>query len=442
MTTARSRPRVALAHLAYLLLLHLACAIGLWPWLVRALRDRRQWSWMAGRLGRLPGSLPAGRPVWVHAVSVGEVKASRRLLEALRQRGLPVVLSTGTIAGWETARALFPGTCVLPWPLDLPWVVGPVLRAVAPRLVLTVELELWPTFMRLADRAGVPQALVNGRLGDASFRTYRRLSWWLPEFDRLALVSAQTAEHGRRLVELGVAPGRVHVCGNLKHDLAQAAPAAEVEALGRELGLPGAFPVFLAGSTHAGEDELVLEAWQRAGGSATSTLVLVPRHVDRVPEIQRLLARRGLTATLRSAARRPRAPAAILLVDTLGELEPLFGLADVVFLGGSLVPVGGHNLLEPAAAGRPILVGPHLESCRVEAEALGRAGGLRVVPDASALGEALGALLAAPDSRRRMGEAARAGRALLSGGTEALIDVLQAGGLLGRIGPGMSTGIR
>ena len=430
MTTARSRLRVALSHVAYQLVTHLACTLALAPWLVRALRDRRQWSWIAARLGGLPGEPPGGRPVWVHAVSVGEVKASRLLMAGLAERGYPVVLSTGTVTGMETARALFPDVYVFPWPLDLSWVVARVLRRVAPRAIVMVELEVWPTLMRLADRAGIPQAIVNGRVSEASFRVYRRLRWWLPEFDRLALVAAQTDEYARRIVALGVPPERVQVCGNLKHDLAGRAPEAAIAALGRSLGLPGERPVLLAGSTHDGEDEPVVLAWRSAGGFALSDLVIVPRHLQRVPEIGRLLRRLDVPWVSRSSLDGPRPPDHVLVVDSMGELEALFGLADVVFLGGSLVPVGGHNVLEPAAAGCPVLVGPHLDSCRAEADILLQAGGLEVVPDGRALGARLATLLSDEQARRSMGSAALRAQQGLTGSTAVMLDRLVSSGLL------------
>jgi 3-deoxy-D-manno-octulosonic-acid transferase len=429
-TTARSRPRVALAHLAYLALTHLACALALAPWIVRAVRDPRQWSWIGARLGRLRGTPPGGRPLWLHAVSVGEVKASRELLARLQARGLPVVLSTGTVTGLETARRSFPGVYVFPWPLDLPWVVRRVMARIQPRSIVMVELEVWPTLMRLADRAGIPQAIVNGRVSQSSYSSYRRLRWWLPEFDRLHLVAAQNEVYAGRIVDLGVPADRVVVCGNLKHDLTEAAPPAACAALGKELALAGDRPVIVAGSTHDGEDEPAVRAWLAAGGAEAAELVLVPRHLDRVPEIGRLLRRLEVPCALRSGLPGPRPAGSIVLVDTMGELEALFGLADVVFLGGSLVPVGGHNVLEPAAAGVGVLVGPHLDSCRVEADALQAAGGLEVVADGVALASSLRRLVDDQSARAAMGSAARAACEGLSGATDATLLELERAGML------------
>lgn len=404
----------------------LACLLAAPPWLVRSWRDRQRGIGLRERIGRLPAGAPGGRPVWIHAVSVGEVKAARPLVRALRahQPGLPIVISTLTPTGYETARRVFPELYVFHAPVDLGPVVRRVMQHLAPRLLLLIELEVWPTLMRVADEQGVPLAIVNGRITLSSWRGYRRWGWWLPEFDRLALVAAQDETYKQRLVGLGVAAERVHVTGNLKHELAAPPDAERVAALGRSLGLDDSRLVFLAGSTHDGEEELALDAWLAAGGGATSDFVLVPRHVHRVKEVRRLLDRRGVSYELRSAATDMRAPETVLLVDTMGELEPLFGLARVVFLGGSLAPVGGHNLLEPAAAGRALIVGPHLDNCRAEAELLEGAKGLVIVTDGTGLCEAVTDLLADPGRCQSLGSCARQAALSLQGAADADVALL------------------
>jgi 3-deoxy-D-manno-octulosonic-acid transferase len=362
---------------------------------------------------------------------VGEVKAARPLVRELRQRhpDVPLVLSTTTPAGFETALREFPDLYVFHAPVDFAPVVRSVVRQLAPRLVVLVELEVWPALMRAVDESGAGLAIVNGRITESSFRGYRRWSWFLPEFDRLDLVAAQDETFAGRFEALGVERERLHVTGNLKHELTAPTPAATVAALGAALGLRDGRPVFVAGSTHEGEDAAALEAWRAAGGPASCRLVLAPRHMKRVADVERLVQRAGLGVTRRSAG--PAADGdAVLLLDTLGELEAVFGLASVVFLGGSLVEVGGHNVLEPAAAGRPVLVGPHLESCRVEAELLQRAGGLRVVADARELGQALGALLRDGAAREAMGRAARKAAEGLRGAAQADVALLRRQGLL------------
>jgi 3-deoxy-D-manno-octulosonic-acid transferase len=432
-TTARSRPRVALAHAVYDVLFLLACVLATLPWLVRAWRDPRQLRWARERLGRLPPGNPAAAPVWVHAVSVGEVKAARPLVRALlaHDPALPIVLSTGTTTGYETARRLFPDLYVFHAPLDLAWIVRRVLRRLAPRLIVLLELEVWPALLRVADELGVPQVIVNGRVTEQSWKSYRRWRWWLPEFDRLALVAAQDETYRERIAALGVPADRLHVTGNLKHELVHDSDPVAVADLARRAGLDDGRPVFVAGSTHAGEDEPVVRAWRRAGGGARAHLVLVPRHLQRVREITRLLKRLDVRWALRSQGGAARNPETLLLLDTMGELETLFGLASVVFLGGSLVPVGGHNVLEPAAAGCPVLVGPHLESCRVEAELLAAAGGLEVLADGEALAERLSVLLGDGELRNAMGARARAAVARLQGAADADVRLLAGAGLLG-----------
>jgi 3-deoxy-D-manno-octulosonic-acid transferase len=430
-STGRSAARVAVAHLAYDAILALACVIAVPPWLVRAARDKQRVRLLRERLGSLPPGAPAGGPVWVHAVSVGEVKAARPFVRELRRREpeLPVALSTSTPAGFETALREFPDLYVFHAPVDFAPVVRRVVRRLRPRLLVLMELEAWPSLLRVVDDAGAGLAIVNGRITASSFRNYRRWRWWLPEFERLDLVAAQDEAIAQRFAELGVARERLHVTGNLKHELTTPPPPAAVTALGTALGLDGRLPLFVAGSTHEGEDALALAAWRAAGGAERCRLLLAPRHMKRVPDVERLLRREGLAVARRSAG--PASdPGAVLLLDTLGELEAVFGLASVVFLGGSLVPVGGHNVLEPAAAGRPVLVGPHLESCRLEAELLQRAGGLRVVADARELGEALSGLLADATAREAMGTAAREAAAGLRGAAEADVRLLQRHGLL------------
>lgn len=432
MTTSRSRLRVALAHGVYNVFFALACVLASPPWLVRAWRDRRLALGARERLGRLPDGAPMGHPVWIHAVSVGEVKAVRPLVRALRAHatGLPIVLSTATPAGYQTARRVFPDLYVFHAPIDLAPVVRRVMNRLAPRLLMLIELEVWPTLMRVADDAGVPLAIINGRITESSYRGYRRWRWWLPEFDRLDLVAAQDELCKQRLVSLGVPAERVHVTGNLKHELAAPPDAETVATLRATLGLDGARPVFLAGSTHAGEDELVLDAWQAAGGGQAADLVLVPRHVHRVPDVEHLLKKRGIRYVLRTQADAARASDTVLLVDTMGELEAFFGLASVVFLGGSLVPIGGHNLLEPAAAGRALLVGPHLDNCRAEADLLDGSGGLVIVADGPGLARAVTELLGDAERCRTLGECAQRAAASLRGAAEADVALLAQHGLL------------
>ncbi len=432
MKPARSRPRVVISHAVYDALALLACLVLLPAWLWQARRDVERRRWLRERFGHLPDGAPAGHPVWVHAVSVGEVKAARSLLATLAacQPPPPLVLSTATLTGYATARSLYPDLYVFQAPLDLRHVVRRVFDRLAPRALLLVELEAWPALLREADERHVPIAIVNARITERSFRRYRAWRWWLPEFFRISLVAAQDRRCADRLMELGVDPRRVHVTGNLKHDQSAAAPTAAVATLARELGLDRGTPVFVAGSTHAGEEELVLAAWRALRPDTPCRLVLVPRHPERAAEVVRMLGRERVPCVLRSVVDATRDASAVLVADRMGELEALFGSASVVFLGGSLVPVGGHNVLEPALAGCPVLVGPHVDNCRAEVELLAAAGGLIVVEDAPALAARLAALLMDEAGRRAMGAAARTAAAGLRGAAAADVRLLSEAGLL------------
>ncbi|GJM20365.1 MAG: 3-deoxy-D-manno-octulosonic acid transferase [Planctomycetota bacterium] len=435
MTTARGPLRVAASHLAYALAVHVVLVLATLPWLVRCLRDPRQARWMLRRFRPLREAVEGPAPIWIHAVSVGEVKAARGLVAALAASvpDIPIVLSTGTATGFETASKQFPDRLVFPAALDLPWVVRALVRRLRPRMQILMELEVWPALMRALDEAQVPQVILNGRVSEGSFRTYRRMAWWLPEWDRLDLVATQNEVYRDRLLALGVPADRVSVTGNLKHDLTDGPERQAVDALAAELGVNGELPVFVAGSTHEGEDLPVVRAWLAAGGGEVSRLLLVPRHLERMREIERGLRKLGVPAQRRSELHAGAAsvdPGSVLLVDSMGELETLFGLADLVFLGGSLVPVGGHNVLEPAASGCPQLVGPHLESCRKDAECLAQEGALRVVADEAALGRELLALLHDPEERSRMGKAAAQALSKLRGATRQNLELMRQAGLL------------
>lgn len=374
---------------------------------------------LAERLGRYPPALAAvgaGRPVWLHAVSVGETVAALPLVAALRaaRPSTPVVLSTVTPTGQATARARArEAAAVCYFPFDFAPVVRRALDVVRPRLVLLVETEIWPVFLLEAAGRGLPVGVVNGRISDRSFRRYRLA---LPLFRRclrtLAFVGAQSAADAERFAALGAPADRTHVTGNLKIDQAAARQPGgpDPDALERALALPPG-PRLVAGSTHRGEEAALLAAFGRLRQETPELrLLLAPRHPERLPEVERLLAESGHRWARRSE--RPGLPGEpapdVVLVDTIGELAALYGLADLAFVGGSLVPVGGHNLLEPAAHGRAPLFGPHVHNFREVARALGEAGGAVPVPDAGAFAETAARLLADPAGRAALGARARA----------------------------------
>jgi 3-deoxy-D-manno-octulosonic-acid transferase len=376
-------------------------AASLW----RGIRDRSYWEALPERLGFGPVA-PAGG-LWVHAVSVGEVQAAASLVRALRRRypDLPLTLTAATPTGRGRARSLFAGEVAVRYlPYDLPGPVCRFLDRVRPRLGIILETELWPNLYRACDRRGVPLVLASARVSERSVRRYRWAGGLVRDaLARGAVVAAQSAADAGRFVALGARPAQTPVVGNLKFDFelppdAQARGGALREALG------AGRPVWVAGSTHEGEEELVLDAHERIRAARPDALlVLAPRHPPRFEAVAALLRRRGLTFVTRSSGALVTPATAVLLVDTLGELVLFYAAADVAFVGGSLVPIGGHNLLEPAALGKPVVTGPHTSSAAPVARLLVEAGAAAVVADGAALAACVGRLLADGDARRVLG---------------------------------------
>jgi 3-deoxy-D-manno-octulosonic-acid transferase len=365
---------------------------------------------LPGRLGRAGG--PAGPPgaLWLHAVSVGEVGVAATLARAL-PAAASLLVTTVTPTGQERARAAFAGRAgvtVAYLPFDLGFAVRRFLRRHQPRSLVLVEGDYWPLLLHEVRRRGLPVAVVNGRVGDRSFRRMRRLRPLLGAlFSGIDRFGVQGGQDRDRLVALGVEPGRIAVTGNLKYDSSEPPPAPELEDALR--GLAGGRPVLLAGSTMAGEEEVVLAAFQDLGGGERALLVLAPRHPERWGEVEALLRSRGLDAIRRTSlpvSGRLGPPAAVLL-DSLGELAGLYRLADAAFLGGTLVPTGGHNPLEAARFGVPLAVGPAMHNFREMAAAFDRAGAWRRVADARELAVAWREWLDDPAAARVTGERAR-----------------------------------
>jgi len=363
------------------------------------------------RLGRMRG------PVWIHAVSVGEVLAARPLIEEMRRR-FPAkewVVSTVTPTGREMAeknlRDSRTEVIYLPW--DLGPVVERALRAVRPALFLSFETELWPVLFDRLGRRGVPIAVVNGRI---SPRGYRRYLWVRPLMQKVlepvGLFLTQSPQDARRFASLGAAKDRLVVSGNMKWDgNAGSSAGFSPEQMRVLLGLGGAQKLLTAGSTHPGEEKAVLEAYGRLKKRHPGLrLLIVPRHPERIPEVEQEARRAGFTTVRKSRLNGSTgAPAdPVVLLDTVGELAGFYRISDIVFVGGSLIPHGGHNLMEPASLGRPILTGPHLQNFQEVAESLRQAGGMRVVRDGAELEQAVGQLLRDPAQAGQMGGRAQA----------------------------------
>ncbi len=388
---------------------------------------------VAQRFGAAPRG--TGPTVWVHAVSVGEAMAVLPVLRLLRRRlppGWRLVVSTVTVTGQETIRREFPeADDHFYFPLDLTGVPGRAVERVRPSLLVVVETELWPNVLTACRSRGIPVAVVNGRLSDRSYRAYGRLRWLAaPLLRTLALVMAQSARDAGRFVALGADPERVRDAGNLKFDRSPK-QANLPEAVAR---WKGKRPLLVAGSTHRGEEAALLALLRHPLiASAGLRLAIVPRHPERFDEVAALPAGAGLETCRYSRVAAGGEPAGeVMVVDAMGILDGFYALADICFVGGSLVRVGGHNLLEPAMAGKPILTGSHLHNFRDIAALLVEAGGARVVNDGSALAAAVADLLADPLGRERMGEAAAAAVRHSAGASErvtgAILELLERRG--------------
>ena len=383
-----------------------AFAVVLW----RGLRDRSYWQGLAERFGYGP---PVSAPtVWLHAVSLGEMSAAAPLIRGIRARypQLPLLLTTATPAGRGRARALFGDMVDIRFlPYDTAGSVRRFLARIEPRLAIIMETELWPNLFRECARRGVPVVLASARLSAKSVSRYRRLGkLFSGVFTANVLVAAQSAEDAERFQSIGSAQSRTHVSGNVKFDL-QLDPGILDQGRRLRSDYGGARPVWIAGSTHAGEEEQVLEAHARLlADRPNALLLLVPRHKDRFVAVAELLARRGVRFARRSSSAVPAADGSeVLLVDTVGELARLYASADVAFVGGSLVPIGGHNLLEPAALGLPVLTGPFQFNSREIATLLLRRGAALEVSDARELAAAVRRLFDDPGERLRIGAIGR-----------------------------------
>jgi 3-deoxy-D-manno-octulosonic-acid transferase len=340
--------------------------------------------------------------IWIHAASVGEAEAARPIVAELERLGTPLLVTTFTSTGRDQLRRHFPGLAVRLVPLDLPGLVSLSLRRVRPRCLVLVETEIWPNLIRATRAVGGRVVIISGRISDRSFPRYRRFRRFVADVvQQVDRIGVRSEEDGRRFVALGAAPESVSVTGDLKLDRPSAPPPDED--LRRALG-PG--PFLIGGSTHAGEEEALLEAWAalRAGPAPGLRLLLVPRHPERVSEVCGRVRRRGIEAGLRS---RSAPDSDVVIVDTLGELASMYWLADLVFAGGTLASVGGHNLFEPVQAGKVVVHGPHVRNQRHQVQILEPLGVLHRVEDIQGLRSMLERLWKDPN-RNAPAEAARA----------------------------------
>jgi 3-deoxy-D-manno-octulosonic-acid transferase len=444
--------------------------IGVVALLPRFLLDAARHGKYAAGLGERAGALPefdaGGLPVvWLHCVSVGEAQAARPLARALAEEypQHALAVSTTTLTGQRVAREAFKGQAALVFyfPFDWAWSVRRALRAVNPSLVLVMETELWPRFFRECRRAGVPVALVNGRVSEKSFARYKLIRPFIRRvLADLSLAAAQSEADAARLVGLGLPPERVRVTGNVKFDIEEAAGEAPTEELRRRFGVSKDRPLVVAASTHAPEERVVLEAFRlasfpnagaqappdssRAAGPTTRLtaasdsdahrrprLLIAPRHPERFAEVAALIEASGLSWARRSdEPREGDAACDVILLDSIGELRAVYPLAEVVFVGGSIAPVGGHNVLEPALSARAVVTGAHTSNFKAIVAALLEQRALVQLPHADEpeapriLARALRDLLGDETKRRRTGERARAVLEQNRGATARTVELL------------------
>jgi len=342
-------------------------------WLYQILRHGKYRSGLAERLGKVPARISAGgsgtqRVIWVHAVSVGEVLAVAGLVAEMR-RALPqyrVMISTTTDTGQDLARKRFGEDSVFYFPMDFAFAIRPYLQALKPELVVLAETEFWPNFLRLVHANGSQIAVVNARISNRSWPRYRRFRWALRRMlVHVGLFLAQTKEDADRLQSIGADSRRVQVTGNLKFDVSLPASPPIVESLRRALAAERAGPVLVCGSTVEDEEPPLLKAFENVRvGHPRAVMILAPRHPERFDAVAMLLQQMGIPWHRRTLWAGEPLAGGVLLVDSIGELAALYGLADVAFVGGSLVPRGGHNIIEPAQHGVAIVTGNHTENFR------------------------------------------------------------------------------
>jgi 3-deoxy-D-manno-octulosonic-acid transferase len=370
--------------------------------------------------------------IWVHAVSVGETIAAKSLLKSLKERfpEKKIVLSSVTETGRSIAVKLEEVDLCIYFPFDYGFAVRKTLSAINPSCIIIVETEIWPNFLRFAGYRKIPVILVNGRISDRSFKKYKQFRWLFRRF--LANISAfcmQSEEDARRIIEIGAPPGRVNNAKNLKYDIILSRFSPEkCREMREEYHIPPEISVLTAGSTHQGEEEIVINAYNTLiHENRKLLLVLAPRHPERAAKVIEILQRQGVSCTLRSDLDERSGTlrnGEVLLLDTVGELMRFYALSDLVFVGGSLVPVGGHNVLEPSSLRKPVLFGPHMSNFKEIVSLVLKYGGGVQVADGRELEAAVRSLL---DDEMKRNEIGSNGKKLLeenSGATKRHMEII------------------
>jgi 3-deoxy-D-manno-octulosonic-acid transferase len=405
-----------LIYFFYSLLLAAGMLLSLPYWIYHILRHGKYRTGFFERMGRVPARLRSQkssemqRTIWIHAVSVGEVLAVAGLLEKLRSE-FPeqrIVVTTTTDTGQALARKRFGEDAVFYFPTDFSFAIRPYLRALRPELIILAETEFWPNFLRLAHKSGAHIAVVNARISDRSLPRYRRFRWALRKvLANIDLFLAQTEQDRERLRSIGAASDRVCVTGNLKFDRNPPVSLEIVERLRASFTVELAGPVLVCGSTVEGEEQLLLKAFENVlAEHARAVMVLAPRHPERFKVVTDSLTECGVRFVCRSHWQGESLAGGVLLLDSIGELGAMYGLADVSFVGGSLVPRGGHNIIEPAQHGTPIVVGEYTENFRDIVGLFQKCNAVRVVTP-SELARTFLELLTDPAGRSRLGRRAQ-----------------------------------
>lgn len=396
----------------YNILLHLTVVVASPFLLLMVLFNRYN---LRQRLGSFKSGSEAlgGRGVWFHAASMGEVAALATVVDEIK-RWCPLVrvaVSTTSATGQRRAKELIPSAeGLFLAPLDLPWAVDRVLRRLQPTSLLLTETELWPNMIVRAKHRGCKVALINGRMSPKSVDRYRRVKGLMSALlDRFDLLCVQTETDRDRFLALGADPERVAVLGNLKFDLLRFLASQTKSTVTREsLGIPSRSKVIVAGSTRPGEEEILLPGYTKVREAQGETVfIMAPRHLDRIGEVERILSNRGMEFTSRSRTDNTVSiDSGIILLDTMGELTQVYSFADVAFVGGSLVPCGGHNPLEPAMWGVPVLFGPHRDHVRQLTDLLIQQQGGIEIKNGDDFADTVIRLLKDPDERERRGRSA------------------------------------
>jgi len=406
-------------YLGYSLLLSLGLIVLIPHFLFQALAHGKYIAGLRQRLGSVPPT--NGKPViWLHCVSVGETQAARPLAKRLKQQ-FPhhdLVISTITLTGQNLARDVFrnDAASIIYFPFDWRWTVRRALKAVNPAVVLIMETELWPNFLRECKTRKIPVAVVNGRISRQSYRRYRMIKWFLRRvLSSLSIAVMQSETDAQRLEELGISKDKLFTAGNLKFDAEIAGELTDkTEEIRRRFAVDSNLPLILAASTHAPEEQIIVESIQKLRQKQPVRLMLAPRHPERFNEVATLLQKSGLSWTRRTNPPDANdAHATIVLLDTIGELPATYALAQIVFVGGSIVDKGGHNVLEPAAAGATVVTGAHTHNFHAIVDLMNEAGALvqlPALPDATASDEiayVFEKLLASPAEREELGRRAQ-----------------------------------